>query len=71
MIGKYIFTQYDQHKTKTKADTIGLGAYNIDTHNSQRIPQNGWTYNDGDVEQPMPGTSFYYSYELPYGYCLL
>jgi hypothetical protein len=50
MIGRYVITQADcDHKT-TIDDSVGLGAYNMDSHNCQRIVQNGYVRNEGDVQ---------------------
>lgn len=56
-------TQYDRYKTVNKTDSIGLGSYNIDTHNAQRFPQNGSVVNEGDVEQ-----GFSTHFQIPYRY---
>lgn len=63
MYGEYIMTQYDRYQTISKNDTVGLGSYNIDTHNAQRFPQDGYVLNDGDVEQTY-ATHFQIPYRL-------
>eukprot|EP01121_Diplochlamys_sp_Union-15-3_P008149 TRINITY_DN2143_c0_g1_i1.p1 TRINITY_DN2143_c0_g1~~TRINITY_DN2143_c0_g1_i1.p1 ORF type:complete len:528 (+),score=88.15 TRINITY_DN2143_c0_g1_i1:93-1676(+) len=62
MIGEYVMTQHDRHETITKPDTVGLGSYNIDTHNAQRYAtEDNTTLNEGDVEVSYP-----VHFELPY-----
>eukprot|EP01119_Soliformovum_irregulare_P005694 TRINITY_DN17437_c0_g1_i1.p1 TRINITY_DN17437_c0_g1~~TRINITY_DN17437_c0_g1_i1.p1 ORF type:complete len:522 (+),score=113.17 TRINITY_DN17437_c0_g1_i1:121-1686(+) len=70
MIGEYIMTQHDRIENNTKPDSIGVGSYNIDTHNAQRFPERtdsgSWrTLNDGDVER-----IFKQHFQIPYR-CLL
>jgi len=44
-----------------KTDVIALGSYNIDTHHSQRFPQDQGVMNEGDVEQ-----SYKTHFAIPY-----
>jgi len=37
---------------ETITDSLGLGAYNMDSHNCQRIVKNGKVENEGDVQVP-------------------
>jgi FAD dependent oxidoreductase len=61
MIGPYVVTQsVCEHKT-TADDAIGLAAYNMDSHNCQRIVQNGTVRNEGDV-QVAPAAPYPISY---------
>lgn len=61
MIGAYVVTQHDcEHKT-TIEDSIGLAAYNMDSHNCQRVVQNGVVRNEGDV-QVAPAAPYSISY---------
>jgi hypothetical protein len=34
---------------------VGLGAYNMDSHNCQRLVQSGWARNEGDVQVGVAG----------------
>jgi hypothetical protein len=61
MKGLYIFTQHDREQYIRKETSIGMGGYNIDTHNSQRITQGSGTLTEGDVER-----SYYENFEIPY-----
>lgn len=50
MIGRHVVTQADcEHKTEAK-DSIGMGAYNMDSHNCQRFVKDGAVINEGDVQ---------------------
>lgn len=61
MAGRYVVTQHDcEHKT-TIDDSIGLAAYNMDSHNCQRVVQNGVARNEGDV-QVAPAAPYSISY---------
>ena len=51
MVGQYVVTQADcEHRAAPVADSVGLGAYNMDSHNCQRVVQNGVVRNEGDVQ---------------------
>jgi ribulose 1,5-bisphosphate synthetase/thiazole synthase len=50
MIGRHVVTQADcEHKTEA-ADAVGMGAYNMDSHNCQRFVKEGAAINEGDVQ---------------------
>jgi hypothetical protein len=50
MVGPYVITQADCEHKKVAEDPVGMGAYNMDSHNCQRIVQNGVARNEGDVQ---------------------
>lgn len=50
MIGRYVVTQADCEHLRVPDDSIGMGAYNMDSHNYQRIVKNGAVENEGDVQ---------------------
>ncbi|MBA3440732.1 MAG: FAD-dependent oxidoreductase, partial [Pyrinomonadaceae bacterium] len=62
MVGDFVMTQKDiQGDGRTKEDVIGMGAYNSDSHNVQRIPTpDGYTENEGNMEVPVE------PYQIPY-----
>ena len=61
MIGRYVVTQNDcEHKTKIE-DSVGMGAYNMDSHNCQRLVKAGAAINEGDVQVGPKGP-----YGVPY-----
>jgi hypothetical protein len=50
MIGQHVVTQADcEHKVEAK-DSVGMGAYNMDSHNCQRFVKDGAAINEGDVQ---------------------
>lgn len=61
MLGVYVIRQSDLQNERTKPDSIGMGSYNSDSHNIQRVAMpDGTVQNEGDVQvhvQP---------YEIPY-----
>src|SRR4051812_30236100 len=62
MVGEYVVTQADcEHKRAAVNDSVGMGAYNMDSHNCQRIVRNGAVENEGDVQVRPSGP-----YAVPY-----
>jgi hypothetical protein len=61
MIGPYVITQADCEHKKVADDPVGMGAYNMDSHNCQRIVRNGVARNEGDVQVSPTGP-----YPIPY-----
>lgn len=49
MRSDFVFSQKDVESDIKKDDTIGMGSYPIDSHNSQRFPSNGSVHNEGDM----------------------
>jgi hypothetical protein len=61
MVGAYVMRQADLQSTRTKPDSIGMGSYNSDSHNVQRVARpDGSVTNEGDVQVPVQ------PYEIPY-----
>lgn len=53
MIGEYIMTENDVLSKRRVPHPIGMGSYNLDSHNVQRfIRPDGFVENEGDVELP-------------------
>jgi hypothetical protein len=50
MVGPYVVTQAICEHQETADDSIGMAAYNMDSHNCQRFVKDGAVYNEGDVE---------------------
>ena len=51
MIGEYVMTQYNCEGLQVAEDPIGMGAYGMDSHNTQRyVTEEGWVKNEGNVE---------------------
>jgi hypothetical protein len=50
MLGGYVMSESDcRWKTKPD-DSVGLGAYNMDSHNCRRVVRDGKAHNEGDVQ---------------------
>jgi hypothetical protein len=61
MVGEYVMTQKDIQTDLTKADPIGMGSYNSDSHNIQRIVNaEGFVENEGDMQVAVT------PYQIPY-----
>ncbi|MFU8780221.1 MAG: FAD-dependent oxidoreductase [Kiritimatiellia bacterium] len=43
-------------------DPIGMGAYTLDSHNTQRVVHNGMVKNEGDIQSPIGGHPYGISY---------
>ncbi len=54
MLGEYVMRQPDLQQERTKPDSIGMGSYNSDSHNEQRVAMaDGSVQNEGDVQVPV------------------
>ncbi|MRG44816.1 FAD-dependent oxidoreductase [Chitinophaga sp. SYP-B3965] len=51
MIGAYVMTQANCERKEVVTDGIGMAAYGMDSHNTQRLVINGMVKNEGDVER--------------------
>ena len=61
MVGAFVATQKDLQTERTKADAIGMGSYNSDSHNVQRhVAEGGIVLNEGDVQVPVQ------PYQIPF-----
>jgi hypothetical protein len=61
MVGEYVMSQKDIQTELTKPDPIGMGSYNSDSHNVQRIAnRDGFVRNEGDMQVPVK------PYQIPY-----
>jgi hypothetical protein len=51
MISDYVMTEKNCRRTEVVPDSVGMGAYNMDSHNIQRyITREGFVRNEGDVQ---------------------
>jgi hypothetical protein len=50
MVSEYVMTQKDCDGEREADDPVGLGAYNMDSHNTQRYAKDGRVYNEGDIQ---------------------
>jgi len=61
LVGEYVMTQRDIQTEVAKPDPIGMGSYNSDSHNIQRVVnRDGFLRNEGDVQVPVT------PYQIPY-----
>lgn len=61
MVGDFVATQKDLQTDLTKPDVIGMGSYNSDSHNIQRIVnEHGMVENEGDMQVPVK------PYQIPF-----
>jgi predicted dehydrogenase len=51
MIGPYVMTEHNCRGSEVAADSVGMGAYGMDSHNCQRyVTPDGHVQNEGDVQ---------------------
>jgi hypothetical protein len=61
MVGEYVMVQKDLQTDLTKPDPIGMGSYNSDSHNVERIVgPDGFVRNEGDMQVGVN------PYQIPY-----
>jgi len=61
LVGEYVMTQKDIQTDLRKPDVIGMGSYNSDSHNIQRIVNaEGFAENEGDMQVAVT------PYQIPY-----
>lgn len=62
MVSDYVMTELDCRRVRVAEDSVGLGSYNMDSHNVQRyVTADGKVQNEGDV-QVSPGGPYVVSY---------
>jgi hypothetical protein len=62
MISEYVHTEQDCRRTRLTPDSVGMGSYNMDSHNCRRyVDDKGHVRNEGDV-QVNPGGAYMISY---------
>jgi hypothetical protein len=62
MVSDYVVTEHDVKRTRRPDDPVGMGSYNMDSHNVQRyVTADGHVQNEGDV-QVSPGGPYQISY---------
>tara|TARA_R100001132_G_scaffold27305_1_gene32124 strand:+ start:2956 stop:5103 length:2148 start_codon:yes stop_codon:yes gene_type:complete len=54
LISEYVMTEKNCMSELVAEDSVGLGAYTMDSHNQQRYAVNGKTLNEGDVQVGVP-----------------
>ena len=61
MVGEYVMSQKDIQTDLSKPDPIGMGSYNSDSHNLQRVVnKDGFVRNEGDMQVAVQ------PYQIPY-----
>jgi len=50
MVGEYVMTQANCESKEVVKDGVGMAAYTMDSHNTQRLVINGMVKNEGNVE---------------------
>ncbi len=50
MVGAYVMTQANCEGREVVKDGVGMAAYTMDSHNTQRVVHNGMVKNEGDVQ---------------------
>ena len=50
MVGAYVMTQHNCEGKEIVNDGVGMAAYTMDSHNTQRVVVNGMVKNEGNVE---------------------
>ena len=53
MVADYVVTEGDCRQARECSDSVGMGAYGMDSHNTQRLLVDGFVRNEGDVQQPL------------------
>ncbi len=62
MVSDYVVTEADCRRIRIVEDSVGLGSYNMDSHNARRfVTADGFVQNEGDV-QVSPGGPYLISY---------
>ena len=62
MVSDYVVTELDCRRVRVAEDSVGLGSYNMDSHNVRRfVTDEGFVQNEGDV-QVSPGGPYLISY---------
>lgn len=50
LIGEYVMTEHHARGTEVAPDQVGMAAYTMDSHNTQRVVVDGMVKNEGNVE---------------------
>jgi len=62
MVSDYVHTELDCRRQRICEDPVGMGSYNMDSHNTQRyVDEHGHVRNEGDI-QVSPGGPYLISY---------
>lgn len=50
MVGDYVLNEHDTQHHRQPEDPVGMGSYQMDSHNCQRFVRDGRVLNEGDVQ---------------------
>ena len=65
LVGDYVMTQHDCQNTKATPESIGMGSYTLDSHNTSRyVDEYGFVQNEGDVQVSLRESG---PYKIAYG----
>lgn len=62
MRSDFVMTENHCKRTIPVEDPVGLGAYTLDSHNTQRVVANGMVKNEGDIQTYLSGKAYGISY---------
>ena len=62
MRSDFVMTENHCKRTIPVEDPIGMGAYTLDSHNTQRVVHNGMVKNEGDIQTYLRGKAYGISY---------
>ena len=63
LVSDYVMTEHDCRRTRATPESVGMGSYNMDSHNCARyVTPEGFVQNEGDV-QVSPGGPYQISYK--------
>ena len=63
MVGEYVMTEHDCKKRRQCPKPVGMGSYNLDSHNVRRyVTPDGFVQNEGDIQESSGG-----AYGIDYG----
>lgn len=54
MVSDYVMTESNALDSITVSDSVGMGAYVLDSHNTQRFVSSGQVKNEGDIQKQVP-----------------
>jgi hypothetical protein len=56
LVSDYVMTEHDCRRQRVPSDPVGMGTYNMDSHNCQRyVDPSGHAANEGDVQESTHG----------------
>lgn len=62
MVSDFVMNEHHCRREIPVEDPIGLGAYTLDSHHTQRFVHNGMVRNEGDIQEHLKGKAYGISY---------